>query len=78
MFCLFLPAVRTKPWLHPVHVIPAFYICCTILAAALMVSFDPWQLVGTAITIAIGVVAYVVTRSLNPTAVASRLKKKAW
>ncbi len=63
--CLFLPAVRNRPLSHPLYLVPAFYIVCTLGAAALMTALDPWQLLGTAITFSIGAVAYVATRQFK-------------
>jgi APA family basic amino acid/polyamine antiporter len=60
--CLFLPSVRTRPLSHPLHLIPAFYVACTLVAAVLMTVSNPWQLVGTAITFFIGSMAYVYAR----------------
>jgi len=64
--CLFLRSVRTRPLAHPVHLLPAVYVVCTLLAAGMMTSFDPWQLLGTGITFAIGAVAYLVVHRLRP------------
>ena len=72
--CLFLPAVRTKPLLHAVHLIPAFYILSTVVAAVMMVSFNPWQLLGTAVTFAIGAAAYLMVRSHNNSETAHRVE----
>jgi len=66
VFCLFLPGVRTKPMSHYTNLIPLLFVICTLVAAGIMVSFNPWQLVGTAVTFAIGAVAYVVTRVCKP------------
>ena len=59
VFCLFLPTVRTTTLWRPVYLVPAFYVLCTLVAAAMMVSFNPWQLLGTAFTFAIGAIVYV-------------------
>ena len=67
-FCLFLPSVRSRPLAHPLHLIPAFYIICTITVAAVMTFFNPWQLLGTVITFSIGAVAYVIVRGIGPQA----------
>ena len=45
VFCLFLPSVRSRPLMHPVHLVPALYIACTVAAAMIMTVFNPWQLV---------------------------------
>ena len=66
--CLFLSGVRTKPLSHYSNLIPLVFILCTLIAAGIMVSFNPWQLLGTAITFAIGAVAYVLTRIYRPKA----------
>ncbi|MEQ9069566.1 MAG: hypothetical protein RLO18_22725, partial [Gimesia chilikensis] len=66
--CLFLSGVRTKPLAHYSNLIPLVFILCTLIAAGIMVSFNPWQLLGTAITFAIGAVAYVLTRIYRPKA----------
>ena len=60
--CLFLPGVRTKPLLHPSSVPPAVYVIGTLVAATWMVAADPWQLVGTALTFAVGAVAYALAK----------------
>jgi APA family basic amino acid/polyamine antiporter len=56
--CLFLPAVRRRPLFHPLHLVPAIYIACTLAAAGIMVSIEPMQLLGTILTFAAGVAAY--------------------
>ena len=63
--CLFLPTVRTKPLFHPVHAIPALYIICTLTAAAIMTTINPWQLLGTVVTFSVGAVVYVVVRRIG-------------
>ena len=60
--CLFLPTVRTGSLLRPVYLLPATYVTCTVGAAVLMVSNDPRQLLGTALTFAVGVVAFALVR----------------
>ena len=67
VFCLFLPSVRTKPLLHPIHIIPTLYITCTITAAVIMVTFNPWQLLGTIVTFSVGAVAYAAVRGFSKT-----------
>ncbi len=60
VLCLFLPSVRTKPLFHIQHFLPATYVLCTLTAAALMTTLNPWQLLGTVVTFAIGLIAYYV------------------
>lgn len=60
--CLFLPSVRRWPLFHVRHLAPAIYILSTTVAAVLMVTMNPWQLIGTAITFAVGAVIYGMTR----------------
>ena len=62
VLCLFLPAVRTKPWMHPIHLAPAMYITCTIVSAVIMTFFEPWQLLGTVLTFSVGGLAYALMR----------------
>jgi amino acid transporter len=62
VFCLFLATVRNKPLLHPVHLIPALYIVCTIAAAAIMTIRNPWQLLGTLLTFSVGAMVYGIVR----------------
>lgn len=61
--CLLLPSVRIKPILHPVHWLPIMYVSCTLIAAALLTIRDPWQIVGTVVTFALGGLGYVLARS---------------
>lgn len=61
--CLFLPKVRTRSLFSPIHAIPAFYVVCTLVAAAVMTYDNPWQLLGTALTFLVGIAAYVNVRS---------------
>jgi len=63
VFCLFLPNVRAKKLLHPIHIIPAFYITCTAITALMLTLREPLQLAGVAITFLVGVIAYWATRS---------------
>lgn len=60
--CLFLPSVRQRSLLHPLHAIPAFYIVATLASAGLMAFQYPLHLLGTLLTVVIGSVAYIVTR----------------
>ena len=64
--CLFLPSVRTRPLLRPVHMMPAIYFISTLVVAVMMVSYDPWQLLGTGLTFAVGAVAYVIVHRFRP------------
>ena len=64
VFCLFLPSVRTKPLWHPVHLIPAVYIICTVAAAA-MSNLNRWQVLGTVLTFSVGAVVYAAIRWKN-------------
>ena len=72
--CLFLPKVRTRPLMHPIHFIPAFYISCTIVSAVLMIvaksqidqEFNPtWAIVGSGLTFLVGAVAYLIIRRVS-------------
>ena len=56
--CLFLPKVRTKPLLHPLHLAPALYIVCTLTAAGIMTYSNLWQLMGVVVTFSVGALAY--------------------
>ncbi|QDV15987.1 Serine/threonine exchanger SteT [Gimesia panareensis] len=76
VFCLFLPGVRTKPMSHYTNVIPMLFIISTLVAAGLLISFKPWQLMGTAVTFAIGVAAYLLTRIFNPKSVSLNPSEK--
>lgn len=58
VLCLFLPRGRVKPLAHPIHLFPAFYVVATLVAGAIMAWDRPWQVVGTALTFAIGILAY--------------------
>ncbi|QGJ68934.1 Amino acid permease-associated region [Planctomycetales bacterium 10988] len=58
VFCLFLPTIRKKTILHLSHLVPAIYILATLLAAGMMISFDPWQMVGTLVTFSVGAIVY--------------------
>ena len=58
VICLFLPKVRAKPLLHPVHAIPAAYVAGTLAAAAILTTLNPWQLLGTVITFSVGALVY--------------------
>lgn len=69
VFCLFLPRGQKQPLLHPIHIVPAFYIIATLMAAAMMVRANPWQLVGSLLTFAVGAIAYAGARSLRPSIV---------
>lgn len=64
--CLFLPAVRTGPMVHPRNLPVAIYVVCTLVAAAIMVTLKPWQLLGAALTFLAGAVAYFLARGLGP------------
>lgn len=52
--CLFLPTVRREPWLHPTHWPPLCYVAATILCASMMAADNPSQILGTAVTFAVG------------------------
>ncbi len=67
VFCLFLPSVRTKPLFHIQHFLPAMYVVCTLTAAAIMTTIQPWQLKGTVVTFAVGVIAYFLVRGIGNT-----------
>jgi APA family basic amino acid/polyamine antiporter len=60
--CLFLPKVRSRPLLHPLHSIPLFYIAATLTAATIMTRSNPWQIVGTLLTFSLGAIFYAVMR----------------
>ncbi len=64
--CLFSPRVRTRPVLHPSHILPALYIGGTLTAATLMTVSEPRQLLGTLATVVAGVLAYSFIRGANP------------
>ncbi len=63
--CLVLPSVRKRPLWHPIHLIPAFYIGCTLTAAAIRTTSNPWELVGTLLTFAFGALAYLLVRGFG-------------
>ena len=56
--CLFLPKVRTKPYLHLSSLPPLLFVFATLTAAILQTIHNPKQLYGTVITVAIGATAY--------------------
>lgn len=56
--CLFLPRIRSRPWLHRSHIAPAIFILCTFAIATLATIANPWQIVGTASTVLVGLPAY--------------------
>ena len=58
--CLFLPSIRKQPLLHPSSLVSLFYVVATVLAGTLMAIGDPFQVVGTVLTFATGVVIYVI------------------
>ncbi len=60
---LFSPAIRTRPILHRIHVIPAIYVACTVLSALIMATIEPRQLVGTLLTFSIGGIVYLAVRA---------------
>lgn len=60
--CLVLPGVRNRSLWHPIYLIPLFYVAATIFAAALMTRHDPWQLLGTLLTVGVGSAVYVMVR----------------
>lgn len=66
--CLFLPSVRTKPLVHPMHLLPAFYVVCTLLAAAMLIKSKPEQIRGTIYTFAVGAAAYFIVRYMSRSA----------
>ena len=50
--CLFLPACRKQ--LRRVELIlPGFFVAATLLSAGLLVARDPWQALGTVLTVAL-------------------------
>ena len=52
--CLFLPSIRLNPIVHRSHVAPLFYIVCTLATALLATIANPWQMVGTVLTLLAG------------------------
>ena len=57
--CLFLPSVRTtRPWLHPLHILPAVYVVGTVASATILTFKNPAQVLGTVLTFLVGVAAY--------------------
>lgn len=63
---LFLPSVRTYQHWHPALLVAAVYVLSTLLAAGMMVVNDPWQIVGTALTFAVGAGVYLLARRGRP------------
>ena len=61
--CLFLPGVRTQRFWHFANLPPLIYLVGTLAAAALMTTFQPWNLVGAAATFALGATAYMLIQS---------------
>ena len=58
--CLFMPASRKK--LSGVALIlPAFFVTATLLSAGLLVARDPWQALGTVLTVVVAAAMYVVS-----------------
>ena len=60
--CLFLPKIRSQPWLHRSHIAPAIYITCSIAIAVIATIAKPWQIAGTALTVLVGVIAYALVK----------------
>lgn len=60
--CLFLPKIRKRPLLHPVHWLPLLYVSATLTAAGILVVNEPAQGSTAAATFAIGGLLYAVTR----------------
>lgn len=66
--CLFLPKIRQQlssltPAPKPYQLfLPAFYIIATLVAAVILTSIRPGDIVGTAFTFSLGAIAYLVAR----------------
>lgn len=63
--CLFLPSVRARVSLGPVHrtwVPPAIYVLATLTTATIITVNDPLQLAGTILTFSFGAILYVAVR----------------
>ena len=56
--CLFLPSVRRRSFHRMSYGPPLVYITCTMAAVAIMAIDDPSQLLGTAVTFAVGILVY--------------------
>lgn len=67
--CLFLPNIRLelrslKPAVKPHHfVLPLFYILATLVAAIIMASREPANIIGTVITFSVGAIAYAIAKN---------------
>jgi amino acid transporter len=66
--CLFLPSIRrqlhgsVQPILAFRSIAPAFYIVATLTSATIMTYHKPQHLIGTAVTVLLGAVAYLFVR----------------
>ena len=62
--CLFLPENRKR--LRAMDFpLPVFFVCATLLSAALMVVHDPWQAVGTVVSVVTAAVVYLFVKHIQ-------------
>ncbi len=60
--CLFLPSVRCQPYIHISSLLPILYLVSTLGAAVIMTYGEPIQLIATALTVVVGVMAYFIAK----------------
>jgi APA family basic amino acid/polyamine antiporter len=59
--CLFMPKIR-KELKSMELILPAFFVVATLVLAGLFVARDPWQALGTVLTVVVAAVMYFLTK----------------